>query len=389
MRPAICIVQPRLGTLTETFIDAHYRCLAPPVLRLECDPYPSHSHEGQPLLSFGHPVFHRMFGKLFGLDSNRADRAFQRRIPLRIRDLNLARHLRRNSVGVVLAEYGPTGVTIRRACAAAGIPLVVHFHGYDAYKHSVLDRHRSDYLRLFEDSAFLIAVSKHMKSQLIKLGAPAHKVVFNAYGIDIDTFHDATPEENPPVFLAVGRFVEKKAPQLTIRAFAKLAADNPNATLMMIGDGPLLGACADLSHQLNISDQVVLKGPKSHKEIAREMRRARCFVQHSVTPPSGDTEGTPLAVLEAMASGLPVVATRHGGIPDVVTDDQTGYLVDEGDVDAMAAAMAVFLSSPDTAAKLGSAGRQYAETEHSLEKRIAKLEKILEQVIEDASPAAS
>ena len=376
-RPAICIVQPRVGVLTETFIEAHFRRLPPPVSRLECDPFPSHSDDGEPLFSFGHRVFHRLIGKLAGLNSDRSDRALARRLPRRWRNRVLARHLRRMGVGVVLAEYGPTGVAIREACLAARIPLVVHFHGYDAYKHTVLSDHRESYRLLFSDAAAVIAVSRHMQSHLIGLGAPAEKVRYNPYGIDVERFRGARPDLNREVFLAVGRFVEKKAPDLTIRAFSAVAENHPDVRLVMIGDGPLADLCKKLVASLDLSDKVKFSGELHHEEVAQYMTAARCLVQHSVTPASGDREGTPLAILEAMASGLPVVATRHGGIVDVVDEGTTGFLVDEGDFRAMARAMTQLVESRELAARFGAAGRKFLTREHTIEKRIGALDEIL------------
>lgn len=375
----VCIVQPRVGVLTETFIDAHYRHLRSPVFRLECDPYPSHSEDGWPLFSLGHPTIHRWLGRLAGLDELHADRALSRRLPSRVRQYALARHLRRRSVDVVLAEYGPTGVAIHDACLSAGIPMVIHFHGYDAYYHDVLRENQAAYRRLFADAFALIAVSTDMRRQLIDLGAAPDKVIHNPYGIDIEIFRGANPSRSRALFVAIGRLVEKKAPDLTISAFSKVVEHHPDARLIMIGDGPLTNRCVDLVGTLGLSGKVDLAGPKPHSEVARLMSTARCLVQHSVTPASGDREGTPLAILEAMASGLPVVSTRHGGIVDVVSEGESGLLVEEGDVEGMAAAMARFAASPELAATFGAAARAYVLREHTLRDRIARLEEILKR----------
>jgi glycosyltransferase involved in cell wall biosynthesis len=248
---------------------------------------------------------------------------------------------------------------------------------------NVVERHRDDYATLFREAAAIVAVSRHMRSRLIDLGAPPDKVMFNPYGIDVDRFSGARPERNPPVFLAVGRLVEKKAPQVTIRAFARVRAEHPSSRLLMVGGGPLTDQCADLVADLGIVDSVTLAGPRPHHEVAELMTQARCFVQHSVRPASGDMEGTPLAVLEAMASGLPVVATRHGGIVDVVVDGQTGLLVDEGDEDGMAAMMSMMANEPQTAAELGEVGKRLVAREYSIGYRVGRLESLLDRFIAD------
>lgn len=378
--PRTCIVQPRLGVLTETFIEAHACYLPGVALRLDCDPFPTRTGDGRPLISIGHPNIHRSLARLFfGLSAQRADQAMARRIPTRLRERVLAHFLHQKRIGVTLAEYGPTGVTVRRACAAANIPLVVHFHGYDAYHRETLDRYISDYRRMFDQVTSIVAVSRHMCDQLINLGAPPEKIKFNPYGIDVELFSKGEPAAAPPVFLAVGRFVAKKAPDQTIRAFAKISAKHPDARLEIIGGGPLQESCREQARRLGVAECVTFHGPLSHREVANAMTRVRCFVQHSVTAASGDMEGTPLAVLEAMAAGLPVVATSHGGIVDVVSNEETGILVDEMDVEGMAEAMTRLINSPTTAARMGAAGRVFVLDNHSMKKRIAALASILER----------
>jgi glycosyltransferase involved in cell wall biosynthesis len=377
--PRTCIIQPGLGVLTETFIEAHHRHLPNPVLRLHGKPFPLHDDAGRPVVALGHRWVHRALARVARAAPERIDYAVSRALPERLRVRGLARSLRRERVQVVLAEYGPTGVFVREACVAAGIPLVVHFHGFDAYSHAVLEAHREGYRRLFADAAALVAVSKHMREQLVALGAPAHKVEYNPYGIEVDDVPRADPAATSPVFLSVGRFVDKKAPQLTLLAFERVSRQHPDARLVMLGDGPLRQCCVDLANSLGLRERVKLPGPCSHPEVFAQMARASCFVQHSLRPPSGDMEGTPLAVLEAMAAALPVVATRHGGIAEVVADERTGFLVEEGDVDGMAARMARLAGTPRLARELGAAGREFVAKEHGMQDRIRALAAILER----------
>ncbi len=281
----------------------------------------------------------------------------------------------------VLAEFGPTAVRLVEPCRRTGVPLIVHFHGYDSSVRAVLDEHRDSYPKMFECADAIIGVSKAMCRTLIGLGAPAEKVHYSPYGVDCDRFHPADASLAPPTVLAVGRLVDKKAPHLTILAFADVYKRNPGARLRIIGDGPLSGPCVDLVAALGLSEVVTFLGAHGHEVIREEMRGARCFVQHSVQAANGDCEGTPNTIIEAGASGLPVVSTRHAGIPDVVIESETGFLVDERDAFGMARHIERLLADPALAGRMGRAARLHVTTELPIEKRLAHLWSIIDASI--------
>ena len=145
----------------------------------------------------------------------------------------------------------------------------------------------------------------------------------------------------------------------------------------MVGDGPLLPSCRELASEMLPPSVATFLGTQPPEIIQEEMRRARCFLQHSVEAESGDSEGTPVAILEAGASGLPVVATRHGGIPEVVVEGETGFLVDETDVPAMAAAITRLVRDPVLAARLGRSARRRVETLYTMERSLGDLWSII------------
>jgi colanic acid/amylovoran biosynthesis glycosyltransferase len=296
-------------------------------------------------------------------------------------NLVLKRFFKKNQVSAMLAEYGPSGVTLMDACAMAGIPLIVHFHGRDAYEHSILEYYRTGYMRMFEMADGIIAVSRDMQKQLLSLGASSDKVHYVPSGVDCSIFYGADPGKNPPIFIAVGRFVDKKGPQLTLLAFKKVVELYSPARLIMIGDGVLLEACKQLAKVFKIADIVRFPGPLSSFEVARMMRKSRAFVQHSLRPSHGDSEGTPVAILEAGASGLPVVSTRHAGIKDSVIHGETGYLVEEGDVEKMAEYMITLATDPNLASSLGKRAREHICSNFTVEKNIEQLWQIISSSI--------
>ena len=376
-KPTVCIICLGKNAYSETFIRAHIERLPAKVTVL----YGSHlsdyrcGENDRQLLPF--------------TSSRRLIRATLRSV-FRLPEsyfgkTALKRFLKKNRVDVVLAEFGPSGVNVMESCREADIPLIPHFHGYDAYNQSLLDSTGRDYSALFETAAAIIVVSRDMKRQLLHLGAPEEKLHLNPYGVDMSLFQNADPAHAPPLFVAVGRFVDKKSPHLTLLAFKEVIERIPEARarLVMIGDGLLWEACKQLARGLGIAHAVQFLGPVAHAEVADTMRKARAFVQHSVRTSYGDSEGTPVAVLEAGATGLPVVATRHAGIKDVVIDGETGLLVDEGDVDGMAEHMIRLAENPALAARLGKAARERISGEFSMEKSINNLWRIMESAISE------
>ena len=363
---ALCIVLQYEPSLTETFIRAHIERLPAKVIVV---------HGWRPqigserVLPFRSLVYHKVL-RMFGAGLEREKTAAYVRV------------LRKHPVDAVLAEYGDTAVHVMEACRRVGVPLIAHFHGYDASLRSTLEQNAETYPRMFAQAAGIVAVSRAMREQLIALGAPPSKVHLNPYGVDCSAFSLAQPGTARPTFVAIGRLIDKKSPHLTITAFAKMLPRAPDSTLRVIGDGPLMARCQELVQTLGISHAVTLLGAQPHERVAQELREARCFVQHSVMAPSGDSEGTPVSVIEASATGLPIIATRHAGIPDVVVEGVTGFLVDEGDVDGMAEHMAHLANDAELAGKMGAAGRQRALEEFSMDRSLQRLWCIIESCID-------
>lgn len=287
---------------------------------------------------------------------------------------------------VVIAEYGPMGVHVMDACRQVNVPLVVHFRGYDATHGPTLAAHQESYPKLFRQAGAIVAVSKSIQQKLIDLGADPSKIHYNPSGADCERVQPGDPAKSKPVFLAVGRVVPNKGLHLTLLAFANVLRQCPDARLRIIGSGPLLDFCKQLCTLLRLDHAVTFLGGQPHETVIRELRSARAFVQHSVTDPDGNSEGTPVAVMEAGAAGLPVVSTRHAGIPDVVVEDETGFLVDEHDVTQMAQHMVCLARDPQLAGDLGRLARQRIETKFSQRISLDRLASIIQQCAESGRP---
>ena len=290
--------------------------------------------------------------------------------------------IRGSGADVVLAEYGTTGAQLVDACHLARVPLVVHFHGIDAYGKQILADYRVRYEAMFRSAGAIVAVSEHMRNQLLVLGAPEANLRLNVYGVDVGKFVQGGLPPSTPVFLAVGRMVEKKSPHLTILAFAKVVKQFPRAKLLWVGDGVLEGVCRTLVSALGLNDSIEFLGRIPHADIAQCMANATGFVQHSLTAIDGDSEGTPVAILEAMSAGLPVVSTRHAGIVDVVEEGKNGFLVDEGDVDEMAEAMLQLAEKPELVTQFGQRSRSIVSERYSMDRSIGRLTEIIRSVVD-------
>ena len=293
--------------------------------------------------------------------------------------------IRRHRPDVVLAEFGFHGVRVMQAAALANVPFVVHFRGSDLSAQRRIGVLRGRYRRLVTIASGVVCKSKPMATTLEQLGMLRSRILISASGANPALFVAGDPAVAAPVFLAVGRFVAKKGPLHTIRAFAL----QPLGELWMVGEGPLLEDARCLVNDLQLQDRVRFLGVKSQQEVAALMRQVRVFVQHSLIAPDGDSEGNPVSVMEAQLSGLPVVSTRHAGIPDVVLDGSTGLLVEEGDVRGMAVAMERLMADSELAARFGRAGRDRVLAGFTLEHHLQDLTGFLQQQIKAPFPRRS
>ena len=285
---------------------------------------------------------------------------------------------------VVLAEFGFHAVRIMELVPKTGLPLIVHFRGADASAQRYIGRLSGRYERLLGLCSGIIVKSRQMSDRLLALAKPGSKVphiIVSPSGANDALFRGSHPASAPPTFLAVGRFVEKKGPLITIEAFANATRSRPDLKLVMVGDGPLLKKSRALAKHLGVAEKVVFAGVESSAVIAQRMKECRAFVQHSVTAVDGDEEGVPVAIMEAQLSGLPVIATFHAGIPDVVLQGRTGILVQEGDQEGMATAIGLLADSTRIAGEMGSAACIRASSRFRIENHLADLTEMIHHVV--------
>jgi colanic acid/amylovoran biosynthesis glycosyltransferase len=265
------------------------------------------------------------------------------------------RILGRYGVQVVLGEYLDASLRYLDAANRIGVPFFVHAHGYDVSMRLRDDSWRRQYLR-YTDAAGVITMSAASRERLSEIGLPRDKIHVIPYGVDIPpriSEHVGGPQVR---CLAVGRLVPKKAPLLLLDAFHRAVRMGGFLHLDYVGSGDLMPAVEQFVRERALQREVTLHGALPNPAVRELMRRSDVFVQHSVMDPeTGDEEGLPVAILEAMAHGLPVVSTRHAGIPEAVIHEETGWLVEEGDSRGMGEAIAALAQDPDRRARMGQA----------------------------------
>ncbi|PRX41538.1 glycosyltransferase family 4 protein [Salegentibacter salegens] len=285
---------------------------------------------------------------------------------------------KKNKIDVVLAEFGDVAHKFINPIRELKLPLIVHFHGRDATVNNIIEK-SNNYMQVFKTANYVIAVSNKMYNDLLALGCPEEKLVYNVYGPD-EEFFSVRPEFSKFQFISIGRFVDKKAPYYLILSFLKVLEQFPDTKLLMAGEGPLKETCENLVQYYNLENSIKFLGIITPENYRKYLSESIALVQHSIQAKNGDCEGTPLAILEANAAGIPVISTLHGGIPDVVIEAETGYLVEEHDVIGMAQKMIETLKNVPKAKVLGDMGRKNISNNFTLERHIRVLDELISKV---------
>ena len=300
-----------------------------------------------------------------------------------LRETALTSSFKNQKIEICFAHFGPVAVEMLPICKKLKIPLIAHFHGFDISDENTLRNYIERYRQMFEYASYIIAVSKVMQQKIIDIGNESNtiskKVIYNPCAPN-DAFFDIIPNYSQKLFAGAGRFVDKKAPYAVILAFRKVLEKHPDAKLVLLGTGFLYDVCKELVDYFGLQNSIRLPGVFTPADFKSLLENALCFVQHSLTASSGDMEGTPVAILEASAAGLPVVSTFHAGIPDVIIDGKTGLLVLERDIDGMAQKMLFILDNQEKAKEMGIAGKKNIRENFSMSKHISKLNELVDSL---------
>ncbi|SFD93012.1 glycosyltransferase [Roseivivax sediminis] len=300
------------------------------------------------------------------------------RVPFGQGKHELREFLRTQRVEVILAEFGTQALAVAPLGAEMGLPVFSYFRGTDASKHLRSRRIRRAYRLMMPHLAGIVSVSQFLLDNLAAAGVTHPNAHVIPSGVDVRRFRPG--DKRPGSCLAVGRFVEKKAPLTTLRSFAEATRDHPEARLDFVGDGPLLAPAQRLAEDLGVAEKVTFHGARPHEFVRKQLESAQYFLQHSVTAKDGNTEGLPTAIQEAMAAGCITVSTRHAGIPEAIDEGETGFLVPEGDAPGFTTAIARAFAISDPAA-MAVRARSVAETRFDNDRLLARLEDVIRSTV--------
>ena len=289
------------------------------------------------------------------------------------------RALREHAPVLVHAHFGRSADAAIPLARSLGVPLVATFHGCDITVAPRTPRERRRRARVFAAAARIVAVSEFIAGRLRENGCPPEKITVHYIGVDTERFApDPAAEREPAQVLFVGRIVEKKGLVHLLRAMPEVQRVLPAAELAIAGDGPLRAALEREARALGVHARFLGVVPPAR--VQELMRRTTVLCVPSLPATSGDDEGLGMVIVEAQASGAPVVISRSGGMPETVVDGVTGLIAPPGDERAIATHLVALLSDPERRARFSAAARANVLERFDLRRQTARLEQLYDDV---------
>jgi len=263
-------------------------------------------------------------------------------------------------------------------------PSIVSFHGADVMVDMNKPAYREATLQMLDAVTLVLVRSESLRRALVDLGCDPQKIEIQRTGIPLEEFpfrDRAVPKNGEWQFVQAGRLIEKKGLPVTIRAFEVFVRQYPNATLRIAGEGPLLRELKMLARELKIAQSVSFTGFLSQEQLREIYYSSHIFLHPSQTGRDGNQEGIPNSMLEAMASGLPVFATEHGGIPEAIEHGVSGVLVPERDEFALVETLLNAVQDPNLLSRIARAGAEAVKHNFDLANQAQRLEDIYLRMI--------
>ncbi len=275
---------------------------------------------------------------------------------------------------IIYVDYGTNGIFLREIAETMDCPLIVHFHGFDLSSELKYPWYLEGLRNLAESGAKLIVPSEHMKRLWVIATGVSENIHVIPCGPNLSLIQKLRGIERPakPTISVLGRMTAKKNPLASIEAFRLVCEAIPTVQINWVGAGELMQAARERVKKHGLEINISLLGGLEHEKALEVIANSHVFAQHSVTAPSGDQEGLPVAILEALALGVPVVSTIHSGIPEAVEDGMNGFLVREHDYPQMAQRLIEILNKKMV---LSESNRI---DDFSLSQRLEKIEALLQ-----------
>ena len=292
--------------------------------------------------------------------------------------------LERHGADLMHIYFGHTGVHLLPFIQQWDKPCVVSFHGADVADKPEIKGYRTKLRQLFDAVPLVLARSQSLAERLMQFGCPAEKLRINRTGIPLDEFpfvQRVAPKDGSWRIMQACRLIPKKGVATSLRAFAIFKRDYPRAKFFIAGKGPLQHELEMLAAGLGVFKDVHFIGFLSQQKLTELYASAHLFLHPSEMPPDENQEGVPNSILEAMATGLPVAATEHGGIPEAVEHGRTGWIVPEEDHVALANAMLTMAYSPHMMAEMSCRAHRAVAEHFEQRAQIEQLEHYYEEAI--------
>ena len=284
--------------------------------------------------------------------------------------------------------FGHIAVHLLPLIRAWNKPSIVSFHGADVMVDMNKPVYRSATRQMLDAVKLVLVRSESLRHAVIHLGCDEKKIEVQRTGIPLDEL-PFRERIFPPRsrggewrFIQAGRLIEKKGLPVTLRAFASFLRQYPNATLTIAGEGPLLGELQGLTRELKIDNHVSFTGFISQEQLRDIFYASHIFIHPSETGPDGNQEGIPNSMLEAMATGLPVFATQHGGIPEAIESGVSGVLVAERDHEELVWALLNAVEDRHFLSRIARAGADAVAQKFDQRIQVRRLEDIYLQAME-------
>lgn len=291
-------------------------------------------------------------------------------------------YVKRNNISLLHAHHGQLGMLLLPFKEETNLPLVTSIRGRDATLANQPIGYLDNMKMLFDRGERFFPVCQYLADRLIAWGCPSEKIRVLYGGVDLNEFKYRAPHKGDSQnILSIGRLVEKKGHHILMQAFQKIRGKFPNATLTIIGRGGLEEYLISLANQLNLGDSFRLLNHLPKDQVREQMTNADIFCAASLEAADGDVEGIPNTLKEAMAIGVPVISTNHAGIPELITNNKEGVLVQENNVDELADALEFMLSNREIWETYTVAARQKVEQKFNLSQQLQQQAEFYDELV--------